>query len=29
MAYKRGSTLVGLPDPDREWEDIQVRKKVN
>jgi hypothetical protein len=25
MAYKRASTLVGLPDQDRGWEDVQVR----
>jgi len=25
MAYKRASTLVGLPDQDRDWEDVQVR----
>jgi hypothetical protein len=24
MAYKRASTLVGLPDQDRGWEDVQV-----
>lgn len=25
MAYKRSSVLAGLPDPDRQWEDVQVR----
>lgn len=24
MAYKRASTLVGLPDQDRGWEEVQV-----
>ncbi|UZJ56823.1 hypothetical protein CBS101457_006143 [Exobasidium rhododendri] len=25
MAYKRASTLVGLPDQDRGWEDVQAK----
>jgi len=25
MAYKRQSTLVGLPDQDRGWEDVQAK----
>lgn len=27
MTYKRASTLVGLPDQDRGWEEVQVRER--